>query len=334
MILASASLLVLFLFPIWRITLIAPQFPEGLYMEIWVNKIGGSDEYVLQNINILNHYIGMQKIEPDAIPELKYFPYIIVFLSVTGFILAFVNKRKLFLAWSILLMLLGALALYDFWQWEYQYGHNLDPEAPIQVPGMSYQPPLLGSKMLLNFEAISWPATGFWFFLLAIIASFAAFFIKRRQLKKAAFLFFFLPLIVSCQPQVQEINFGNDQCAYCKMTITDQKYGAELVTEKGKAHKFDAVECLLFFMQEQSDQEFALKMAVAFNQPGQLFKVEDLHYLVSPQLNSPMGANISAFSNEEKAREFQQKYSGELYQWSELQEWFKEYAKNPENRIG
>ena len=72
MILAAASLLTLFLFPMWKIILYAPQYPDGVEMHIWINKISGTSPGTLQNVNILNHYIGMKFIEPDSIPELKF----------------------------------------------------------------------------------------------------------------------------------------------------------------------------------------------------------------------------------------------------------------------
>ena len=151
----------LFFFPLWRITLDAPQFPGGLYMDIWINKIGGSGgENIIQNINILNHYIGMKKIEPDSIKELAYFPFVVWGLVFLGVVAIWINKRKVYLSWAILLLVLAILGVYDFYLWEYDYGHDLDPKAPIKVPGMVYQPPLFGRKDLLNFVAHSYPATG------------------------------------------------------------------------------------------------------------------------------------------------------------------------------
>lgn len=169
MCLASVMLLGVFLFPLWKIRLEAPQYPDGVNMYIWVNKITGDTPSTLQNINILNHYIGMKYIEPDSIPELKYFPIVVIVMVVLGLGLGFSGKRKYFIYWGILLMILGGLGIYDFYLWEYDYGHNLDPNAPIKIPGMVYQPPLIGSKMLLNFNAISWPHFGSLFLLLAII---------------------------------------------------------------------------------------------------------------------------------------------------------------------
>lgn len=160
MLIASLLLLLLFVFPLWRITLTAPQYPDGISMFIWVNKITGDTPYTLQNINILNHYVGMQYIVPDSIPELTYFPYIIVAMTIAGFAIAFAQNKKLIWTWSVVLLVLGILGIYDFYLWQYDYGHNLSPKAPIKVPGMAYQPPLFGSKMLLNFKADSYPHWG------------------------------------------------------------------------------------------------------------------------------------------------------------------------------
>ena len=181
MIIGSLMLLLVFMFPLWSISLEAPQFPEGINMYIWVNQITGDTESTLQNMNILNHYIGMQKIEPDSIPELQYFPYIVVFMSVIGVLFGIVGNRKLFLTWTILMIILGVLGIYDFYLWEYDYGHNLDPHAPIKVPGMVYQPPLFGSEWLLNFRATSYPALGSLFMGGSVLFAGLAYFKKKKK---------------------------------------------------------------------------------------------------------------------------------------------------------
>jgi len=178
---ASLCLGFLFLFPLWTITLTAPQYMDGINMYIWVNKITGDTEYTLQNINILNHYVGMQYIEPDSIPELSYFPIIILIMMGVGIIFSFLDKKYLYLSWPITLLILGILGIYDFYLWEYDYGHNLSPTAPIKVPGMSYQPPLIGTKMLLNFKADSYPHWGSFFLMLSISMGFLSFFSKKSK---------------------------------------------------------------------------------------------------------------------------------------------------------
>lgn len=169
-IVASASVLLIltFFFPLWYINLEAPQYPEGIGLEIWINQITGQKPNDLTNINGLNHYIGMKKIVPDAIPELKIMPFIIIFLILFGLIAAFTGKRFLIYSWISIFIILAAVGLYDFYMWEYDYGHNLNPHAAIKIPGMAYQPPLIGSKMLLNFNAISMPDISFYLLVIAV----------------------------------------------------------------------------------------------------------------------------------------------------------------------
>lgn len=183
--LAAALLLpLMFAFPIWKITLVVPQYPENLALNIWVNKIIGDEPSDLQNINILNHYIGMKKIEPDSIPELKYMPFIIAIMSLLALILAFLNKWKLNTGWFIIFMILGVVALIDFYLWEYDYGHDLNPDAAIKIEGLAYQPPFFGKKKILNFVSHSYPSLGSLFMFLSMacggIASWHGF-KKRKQ---------------------------------------------------------------------------------------------------------------------------------------------------------
>jgi copper chaperone NosL len=159
--LAALMLGAAILFPLWRVSLTAPQYPEGLGMYIWAHTVAGIGPNDLQNINGLNHYIGMKAIEPDAIPELKVMRPGIIAMSLLGLVVAYIGRLRWMRVWAGVLILSAVIGLADFYKWEYDYGHDLDLEnAPIQVPGMSYQPPLIGSKMLLNFKATSLPATG------------------------------------------------------------------------------------------------------------------------------------------------------------------------------
>ena len=92
MLAAAVCLLLIFVFPIWKITLEAPQYPEGLGMFIWINKIVGEEASTLQSVNIMNHYIGMKAIEPDAIPEFSFMPYITLALVGLALILTVLKK--------------------------------------------------------------------------------------------------------------------------------------------------------------------------------------------------------------------------------------------------
>ena len=165
---ASMALLAAFVAPLWRIDLIAPQYPEGIGLRIWIDKITGLRPNDLNSLNGLNHYIGMRAIVPESIPELRLMPQLLAAAIVAGLLVALIGRRPVLYVWAVLFTLGAVAGLADFWKWGYEYGHELDPHAAIKVPGMSYQPPLIGSKQLLNFHATSWPGLGGWIAILAV----------------------------------------------------------------------------------------------------------------------------------------------------------------------
>jgi len=167
--------------PLWHIALEAPQYPEGLGMYIWADKITGEKPQDLNSINGLNHYIGMKEIVPESIPELRLMPYLLAGLAALGVLVALTGSRKLLLAWVVLFALLAVAGLADFWKWGYEYGHELDPTAAIKVPGMAYQPPVIGSKQLLNFRATSWPALGGLALMASVALGLVAAVLDRRR---------------------------------------------------------------------------------------------------------------------------------------------------------
>lgn len=174
-ILAVGALLLIgmYFLPLWSITVEAPQYPEGLGIYIRINTVDGHARNDLKNLNIVNHYIGMQEIVPESIPELKYMPGIVGFMLVSGLIVAWKGGRKLLYVWLALFLILALVGLIDFYLWNYDFGHNLDTEhAAIQIEGMTYQPPLFGTKTMLNFVTTSLPAGGG---ILAFISIFMGF---------------------------------------------------------------------------------------------------------------------------------------------------------------
>lgn len=151
----------LWVFPMWRIDLAAPQYPGGLTMTIWINDVKGDVDV----INGLNHYIGMQTIHKEDFKEFVYLPIAMMSFMGLGVLLIFWSRKTGYYIWTAIFAVIGLLSFYDFYKWEYDYGHNLDPNAPIQVPGMAYQPPLIGYKKMLNFEVLSQPHIAGWFFI-------------------------------------------------------------------------------------------------------------------------------------------------------------------------
>lgn len=164
-IIAVSALLLLsaYFVPLWQILMWAPQYPEGLEMKIWINTLTGD----VKIISALNHYIGMKHIEVSMFPEFKYMIYIVAFIIGIGLLTALSNRRLMLWIYGTVIIAAGIGALVDFYLWGYDYGHNLNPTAPIVVPGMSYQPPLIGTKQLLNFTAFSGPDIGGWIFIVS-----------------------------------------------------------------------------------------------------------------------------------------------------------------------
>ena len=184
LIIAALMIMLTFVFPLWYIDLEAPQYPEGIGLEIWINQIVGQNPHDLANINGLNHYIGMKEIEPESIPELKIMPYLMIFMMLFGLMAGILGKRTLVYTWILLFIIMAAIGMYDFYMWEYDYGHNLNPKAAIKIPGMAYQPPLIGSKMLLNFNAVSMPDISFYILFSVVILAVIALLIDNKSKKE------------------------------------------------------------------------------------------------------------------------------------------------------
>ena len=312
--------------PIWRIDLMAPQYPEGLRLLIYANKLAGNVDI----INGLNHYIGMKTLHTDDFIEFKILPGIILCFSALFIIAAFVAKRKWMNILCILFVSFGILAMVDFWRWEYDYGHSLNPDAAIIVPGMAYQPPLIGFKQLLNFGAYSIPAVGGWIFVGAGAILLAAVIYEWRRRKKRILVNKFVSVwiillltatISGCSTDPQPIRIGQDNCDFCKMTISDNRFGAEIVSNKGKVYKFDDGHCMLSFLKEKKiEREQTGEIYFTnFVSPNELINVKKAYFLQSPSLKSPMNGNIAAFSNEDSLHNMLPEYYGNKISWEDMQ---------------
>ncbi len=163
--------------PIWRIDLSAPQYPEGLYLQIFHDRFEGD----IQKINGLNHYIGMATIENEMFPEFAIMRYAFYLLVVWGLIAALIGRRGAVLSWLFGLAAFTIWAVWDMYAWGYKYGHDLDPHAAIKVEGMAYQPPLIGHKQLLNFDAWSTPDVGGWVLFVAIAIAVLTYLVELRR---------------------------------------------------------------------------------------------------------------------------------------------------------
>ena len=173
MILGPLFLLGLYVLPLWNIMLGAPQYPEPLGMNIHINGIRGVSEFDIQNIDGLNHYIGMKTLPKDEdMWEFTAFPIIVGVMIALGTLTGLLGYfRKLnytwFFGWFLVMSILGVLGMYDFNSWMVDYGTNLDPNAIMKLENpdgtpMTYKPPLFGHVKMLNFDVTSLPASGAW----------------------------------------------------------------------------------------------------------------------------------------------------------------------------
>jgi len=327
LLIASAGLIIVLFTPIWRIELNAPQYPEGLNLTIHANGLKGNVDI----INGLNHYIGMKTLHNEDFFEFTILPYCIIFFAAAFLLVAIVNKRR----WLNILFLLfvgfGVIAMVDFWKWEYNYGHNLNPNAAIVVPGMAYQPPLIGFKQLLNFGAYSIPDTGGWIFIATGIILLVCVVIEWRASRvinvnrKPALsnaLAFLLPLLLlnSCNPGPESIVAGRDNCYLCKMGVSDVKYGGEVVTKKGKVYKFDDLHCLLSFLKTDVTKQDQKKniYAVDFAGNHSLIEVNESFFLQGDEIRGPMNGNVIAFQNRDSLKEVAARLKATDISWEQL----------------
>ncbi len=170
----------LFILPLWHIDFDAPQFPEGLGLYIYINDIQGTRENALETINNLNHYIGMQKIKPEEVPEFKIIPIVTISLIVIGLISLILKKRIFVFIWLLIFSLSGIVGLIDYYLWQQEFGHNLDPNAIIKTETQSYDPPFIGSKKIMNFTVSSYPASGGILVFSSLIAGWILFYLESK----------------------------------------------------------------------------------------------------------------------------------------------------------
>lgn len=322
---AAAGLLIIVLYtPIWRIELDAPQYPEGLKLEIHANGLKGNVDI----INGLNHYIGMKTLHNEDFIEFSILPWCIMFFALAFVLVAIIGKAKQ-TNWLLGgFILFGVIAIIDFWRWEYNYGHNLNPNAAIVVPGMAYQPPLIGFKQLLNFGAYSIPDTGGWLFIGAgVILLFCVVFewMKSRKLKTSNTIPAFMAVsilsvtISGCNKGPEPIQYGKDQCHFCKMTITDNRFGAEIVTDKGKVLKYDEINCLTSYL--TADPSAGKNAGIYFTDyknDHQLVPAAKSFLLKSDKIMGPMNGNIIAFDSDAGRAAALKAFGGTAIDWNDL----------------
>jgi hypothetical protein len=145
--------------PLWRISMTAPQYPQGLHMDIYAHKVeGGHGGKDINEINTLNHYIGMHKIDRAELKDLDWIPFALGLLAILALRCAAIGNVRALLD---LVVITGYVSVFAFGRFVYKlysYGHNLDPEAPLKLK--PFTPAILGKKQIANFGTEAWPQLG------------------------------------------------------------------------------------------------------------------------------------------------------------------------------
>jgi len=129
-----------------------------------------------------------------------------------------------------------------------------------------------------------------------------------------------LVVLFACKAEPEAIRYGTDNCHTCKMTLMDHKFGAEVVTAKGKVYKFDDLNCLAGFINSGylNDETIRYKLVVDYSQPEKLILAENAFYLKSGNIRSPMGSGIAAFETEDARQKYNAELKGDSLSWNEV----------------
>ena len=182
-----ASLLVIpvYLFPLWQLTMFAPQYPQGLRLNIYSYKLdGGNNGQDVKEVNVLNHYIGMKELTTEAFTEFKWIPFV-----VGGMALLFLRSAVHGQMHSLVdvVVMYVYFALFSLWSFAYKlysYGHNLDEKAAVKVA--PFMPPIFGYRKIANFEVYSYPGLASYALGGVLLILMVALFVSWREYLRVA----------------------------------------------------------------------------------------------------------------------------------------------------
>ena len=184
LVVAAITLATTLVQPLWNMTMFAPQYQEGLRLDIYSQELrGGNGGQDLKEINLLNHYIGMRDLSNDNFTEFKWMPFAIGALALLFLRAAAHGTMAALVDAAVVFCYFGAFSLWSFGYKLYQYGHQLAPTAPVKVP--PFTPPMFGYKQLANFEVYSYPAAGTYLMAATALAVLVAVIVASRSDRSA-----------------------------------------------------------------------------------------------------------------------------------------------------
>jgi hypothetical protein len=185
LVLSAVLLSVTLVLPLWNMTMFAPQYPEGLRLDIYTQRLeGGNKGQDLKEINLLNHYIGMRDLADEDFTEFKWMPFAIGILALLCLRSAVHGTMASLVDTVVIFSYFGLFSLWSFGYKLYMYGHQLAPTAPVKVD--PFMPPMFGYQKLANFEVYSYPAAGSYTMAVTALLLFAAVALAWRSSRKNA----------------------------------------------------------------------------------------------------------------------------------------------------
>jgi copper chaperone NosL len=270
----------------------------------------------------------MATLHTENFIEFSVMKYIFGFFVFLFLVAALIGYKKFTYALFSVFLLFGILAMADFYRWNYNYGHHLDPNAAIKVPGMSYQPPLIGYKQLLNFGAYSIPDSGGILFIISGVLLLLVVLLERNVFarwmkRKSTALMILLGLgllsFSSCGAHgPKAIKLHTDTCAYCKMTISNLQFATQLTTTKGRNYLFDDLSCMVAYQQEHDQVAYDHFYVADFCHPGDFIDIDNAFLLQSDSLRSPMAGNMAGFAVGDSMQFYKSRYGAREVSWVDL----------------
>lgn len=173
--LAGLLVLISLFLPYWRMNMHAPQYPDGLFINIYPTQVTGD----VREIDGLNHYIGMKPLDEGGELE-RTLAWVGIPLLAVGTALIALRRRRIWLL-AIPLVALPIVFAADLSYWLYDFGHNLDPTAALSSSIDEFTPPLLFNGLVGQFETTAYFYTGYYLVIAAIVMVAAALWIRRRR---------------------------------------------------------------------------------------------------------------------------------------------------------
>ena len=182
---AALALLLTYVVPLWNLTMFAPQYPDGLTMDIYSHRLlGGNNNQDVKEINILNHYIGMRDLTDEDFTEFKWMPFVIGGLILVVLRAAVYGTVGSLVDVTVLFTYFGLFSLWSFAYKLYVYGHNLAPTAAVKVA--PFMPPVFGFKQIANFQVYSYPQAGTYAMAAAFLLLSGALVLAWRDCRRVA----------------------------------------------------------------------------------------------------------------------------------------------------